>query len=80
VDIELSSKFLGVLLVAESLAVAVFDAAIFLQPLVEGIGIEAFLPSVALDGALRIGLMFAFFGFRSRGHCSSGTTTAPLGG
>jgi hypothetical protein len=62
-DIELSSKFLGVPLVAESLAVAVFDAAIFLQPPVEGIGVEAFLPSVALDGAPRIGLVFAFFGF-----------------
>jgi amino acid transporter len=62
-DIELSSRVLGVLLVAETLVVVVLDVAVIASGGAEGPSLAPFDPTQLQTGAPALGLMFAFFGF-----------------
>ncbi|HTF47414.1 MAG TPA: APC family permease [Pseudonocardia sp.] len=62
-DIELSSKVLGVLLVAETLIVVVLDVGIIAHGGHGGLSLEPFAPSAISTGAPGLGIMFALFGF-----------------
>lgn len=62
-DIDLSAKVLGVLLVAEILAVAIFDVAILVKGGPGDYAPHAFSPATAMDGAPGLGLLFSFLGF-----------------
>ncbi|XBB68725.1 APC family permease [Nocardioides sp. WV_118_6] len=62
-DIELSSKVLAVLLVAETLAVVVLDVAIVGHGGADGLSMTPLAPSSFATGAPSLGLMFAFFCF-----------------
>lgn len=62
-DIELSSKVLGVLLIAETLVVVVMDVAIFAQGGAEGLSGQSWSPAELAQGTPSLGLMFAFFCF-----------------
>ncbi|MEC4840405.1 APC family permease [Mycobacteroides chelonae] len=62
-DIELSSKVLGVLLVAETLAVVVVDIGIIARGGADGLTLEPLLPRAFATGAPSLGLMFGFFSF-----------------
>ena len=62
-DIELSSKVLGILLVAETLAVVVVDVGVIGAGGEGGLSPVPLLPSEFATGAPSLGLMFAFFCF-----------------
>lgn len=62
-DIELSSKVLGVLLVAETLAVVVIEVAVISRDGADGLSLVPLSPSEFATGAPSLGLMFAFFSF-----------------
>lgn len=62
-DIDLSARVLGVLLVAEILAVTIFDVAILLRGGPHGYAPHAFSPGTAMSGAPGLGLLFSFLGF-----------------
>jgi amino acid transporter len=62
-DIELSSKVLGVLLVAETLVIVVLDVGIVVHGGRAGLNLEPFAPAVFDSGAPGLGIMFALFGF-----------------
>jgi amino acid transporter len=62
-DIELSSKVLGVLLVAEALVVVVLDVGILVQGGKAGLNVEPFGVESVTSGAPGLGIMFALFGF-----------------
>ncbi|MFT4042966.1 MAG: APC family permease [Gordonia sp. (in: high G+C Gram-positive bacteria)] len=61
--IELSSKVLGLLLIAEISIVLILDIAIIIKGGAQGLTLESFTPSAALSGAPGIGIMFAVAGF-----------------
>ncbi|MEP9394971.1 APC family permease [Gordonia sp. VNK1] len=61
--IELSSKVLGLLLIAEIGIVLILDIAIMVQGGAQGLSLESFTPSAVFSGAPGIGLMFAVAGF-----------------
>lgn len=62
-DIELSSKVLGLLLVAETLAVVIVNIGIISHGGHGGFSSEPLSPSEFVTGAPSLGLMFAFFCF-----------------
>ncbi|MGO2663722.1 APC family permease [Mycetocola reblochoni] len=62
-DIELSSKVLGVLLVAETLAVVIMDVVVIAQGGAEGLSARSLSPAELAGGTPSLGLMFAFFCF-----------------
>ncbi|WP_066899678.1 APC family permease [Mycolicibacterium houstonense] len=62
-DIELSSKVLGVLLIAETLAVVVVDVGVISAGGAGGLSLAPLSPSEFATGAPSLGLMFAFFCF-----------------
>lgn len=62
-DIELSSKLLGVLVVAEALIVVVLNVAILVKGGAAGLTAAPLLPAAVVDGSPGLGLMFAFFAF-----------------
>lgn len=62
-DIELSSKVLGVLLIAETLAVVFVDAGVIRAGGAGGLSLAPLSPSEFATGAPSLGLMFAFFCF-----------------
>jgi amino acid transporter len=62
-NIELSSKVLGVLLVAETLIVTVLDFGIIAHGGQDGLSLAPFAPAAAVTGAPGLGIMFALFGF-----------------
>lgn len=62
-DIELSSKVLGVLLVAETLAVVLVDIGVIASGGAAGLTLQPLLPSTFTTGAPSLGLMFGFFCF-----------------
>lgn len=61
--IELSSKVLGVALVAEIAVVVILDAVIFSSGGAEGIVWESFAPENVLDPGLAVAVLFALTGF-----------------
>jgi amino acid transporter len=61
--IELSSRVLGILLVAEVAIILVLDIAIIARGGAEGLSLEPFAPSAVFSGNLGVGLMFAVAGF-----------------
>lgn len=66
--IDLSSKVLGVLLVAEILVMAAIVAAVVLTGGAQGLSLQPFTPSAGLSGAPGIGIMFsaaAYVGFEA---------------
>lgn len=82
--IELSSKVLAVLLVAEILIVLVLGITILSQGGAEGINLDSFRPEFILSGSPALGLMFAvaaFLGFEAtaifRGEARSPDRTIP---
>jgi amino acid transporter len=62
-DIELSSKVLGVLLVAETLIIVVLDVGIVWHGGQAGLNLEPFAPAAIVTGSPGLGIMFALFGF-----------------
>ncbi len=62
-SINLSSKVLGILLLAEVAVVVIVDVAIAVQKGAEGLSATPFSISAIAEGSPGIGLMFAFFGF-----------------
>ncbi|ADG80525.1 Amino acid permease-associated region OS=Tsukamurella paurometabola (strain ATCC 8368 / DSM/ CCUG 35730 / CIP 100753 / JCM 10117 / KCTC 9821 / NBRC 16120/ NCIMB 702349 / NCTC 13040) OX=521096 GN=Tpau_3953 PE=4 SV=1 [Tsukamurella paurometabola] len=62
-DIELSSKVLGVLLVAETLAVVVIEVGVISAGGAGGLDLVPLSPSEFATGAPSLGLMFGFFSF-----------------
>ncbi|OHU18840.1 amino acid transporter [Mycobacteroides franklinii] len=62
-DIELSSKVLGVLLIAETLAVVLVDIGIISGGGAAGLTLEPLSPKAFATGAPSLGLMFGFFSF-----------------
>ncbi|MUL64312.1 amino acid transporter [Mycobacterium sp. CBMA 234] len=62
-DIELSSKVLGVLLIAETLAVVLVDVGVISGGGAGGLSLVPVSPSEFATGAPSLGLMFAFFCF-----------------
>src|SRR5882757_3880212 len=62
-DIELSSKVLGVLLVAETLVVVALDIGVVAHGGQSGLNLEPFTAGAILHGAPGLGIMFALFGF-----------------
>lgn len=62
-DIELSSKVLGVLLIAETLVIVIMDVAIIAQGGREGLSAQSWSPAELVSGTPSLGLMFAFFCF-----------------
>jgi len=62
-EIELSSKVLGVLLMAETLIIVVLDVGIIGHGGRAGLNLEPFEPAVIVTGAPGLGIMFALFGF-----------------
>ncbi len=62
-NIELSSKVLGFLLLAEVAVILILNIAVIARGGEAGLVSEPFNPAVAVSGNAGIGLMFAFFGF-----------------
>lgn len=62
-DIELSSKVLGVLLVAETLVLIIAGIAVVVRGGADGLSATPFSPSQLAIGSPALGLMFAIFGF-----------------
>lgn len=62
-SIELSSKALGVLLVAEIAIVVLLDVVIVRRGGAEGLNADPFLPENVFSGAMGVGLMMAMAGF-----------------
>lgn len=62
-NIELSSKALGVLLVAEIAIVVAIDAAVVGTGGAEGLNADPFLPDNVFSGSMGVGLMMALAGF-----------------
>ncbi len=62
-DIELSAKVLGAVLVLESLLLLVMDFGILGHGGAHGLTAEPLSPSIAGNGSLGLGVMFAIFGF-----------------
>lgn len=61
--IELSSRVLGVLLIAEMAIVILLDIAVIATGGAEGLSIDSFLPTNVFSGNVGVGLMFAVAGF-----------------
>jgi amino acid transporter len=61
--IELSSRVLGVLLVAEMAIVIILDIAVIARGGADGLSLDSFVPSNVFSGNLGVGLMFAVAGF-----------------
>ena len=62
-DIELSSKALGILLIAEIAIVVLIDIAVPLQGGAEGLNLDPFMPEHIMSGSMGVGLMLALAGF-----------------
>lgn len=62
-NVDLSSKVLGIFLVAEAASIAVLDGSIIAAGGADGLNAAPFDPANFTAGAPGIGLMFAFFGF-----------------
>ena len=62
-DIDLSAKVLGIVMILEVLVLLVVSFAIVFSGGAEGINFVSFTPSVATSGALGLGMMFAFASF-----------------
>lgn len=62
-DIELSSRVLGVLLVAETLVVIILNVSVIASGGAAGLSLSPFDPAELGVGEPALGLMFAFFGF-----------------
>lgn len=62
-NIELSSKVLGLLLIAEAAVVVIVNVAVIAQGGEAGLSLSTFAPAEVAAGSPGIGLMFAFFGF-----------------
>lgn len=83
-DIELSSKALGVALVAEIGITLLIIAGVIIKGGAHGLGLSSFEPSVVMSGTPGVGLMLAlagFIGFESttvfRGEAKDPETTIP---
>jgi amino acid transporter len=61
--IQLSSRVLGVLLVAEMAIVVILDVVVIAQGGADGLSIDSFLPDNIFSGNVGVGLMFAVAGF-----------------
>lgn len=61
--IELSSKVLGLLLLAEVAIVLALDVAVVVRGGAEGLSLAPFQPSNVMSGSVGVGLMFAIAGF-----------------
>jgi amino acid transporter len=67
-DIDLSAKVLGLLMIAEVIAILALDAAVLISGGEDGITAEPFTPSTVLDGSPGIAFMIAiacFLGFEA---------------
>lgn len=67
-EINLSAKVLGVLMIGEVLILVLFDAAVLAQGGAAGINIDSFQPSTVLSDGLGVALLFAaasFVGFEA---------------
>lgn len=62
-DIDLSAKVLGVVMILEILVLLVVSAAILFTGGADGINVVSFTPEAFLSGSLAIGLLFAFASF-----------------
>jgi amino acid transporter len=61
--IQLSSRVLGVLLVAEMAIVLILDVVVIATGGADGLSLESFAPSTVFSGNIGVGLMFAVAGF-----------------
>ncbi|WP_211261283.1 APC family permease [Pseudonocardia acaciae] len=59
-EVNLSARVLGVLMVAEVLVLLVFDAAVLVRGGPDGVNLHAFAPSNVFAGAPGVALLFAF--------------------
>lgn len=67
-EINLSAKVLGVLMIGEVLILSVFDVVVFMQGGAEGINLDSFQPSTVVADGLGVALLFAaasFVGFEA---------------
>lgn len=67
-EINLSAKVLGVLMIGEVLILVLFDAAVLVQGGASGINLDSFQPSTVLSDGLGVALLFAaasFVGFEA---------------
>ncbi|MDQ1206305.1 APC family permease [Microbacterium sp. SORGH_AS_0862] len=62
-NVELSARVLGVLLVLETLAVLAVDIAVGVDGGPTGVNLTSFSPEAAFSGSWSVALMFAFLGF-----------------